>query len=344
MRIHTSLLSVATVVAALLLPAHSSAQVVSSTIPDKTTTKDGRFVEQEKGWFWYKDPPDPPKKKKPPPPKPGAKPEHPVLSAEWLRDNMDKYRFLAIDSPTKDNMEMYLLLQKLMMDKAEKFAMAHRQYSMFNPGLDETASNPVGGTARNAMELVQNEAMDKTLKKLSKRVGIWYFFRSDCQFCHKMNPAMNMLTNINGMSVVSISLDHKASTDGMIAKWRPDAGQGQMLGVTGTPTIFIVDPDTKKVVNLATGVRTLPDIQRRILEFANQEKWITEKEYELAVRGLQRRFLTEHLDQKALEQDPKKLLAVLRMAASDSAGDKKNSTEKVQYTPWNRRSAVGNNR
>lgn len=337
MRAHFPIVLSALVVASLVAaPSVHAQQQVRTVIPDKSGTRDGRYVQGEEGWFWYKEPPPPPKPKPLEPPKPGSpsapKPE--VLSSEWLRDNMDKYRYAAIDNPTKDNVEMYLLLQKLMMDKAEKFAMAHRQYAMLNPGIDETVANPVGGTARASMDAAQEAEMEKTLAKLGNNVGIWYFYRSDCQFCHRQNPVIEMLQNQNKITVVPISLDGKSSPDGLLRNWRPDRGQAQMLGVTGTPTLYLVNPDTKKITLLGTGVRTLPDLQRRILELAQQEKWITEREYDLAVRGLERRFLTEHIDQAEVESDPQKLLALLRRAAATSAPTTTTSASNEAFTPW----------
>lgn len=343
MRTHLSLgLAAVMLIASSLMAGHVSAQTsgaqVDTTIPNKTTTRDGRYSDREEGWFWYKDPP--PEAKKPPPPKPKpvtGSPEKPkVLSAEWLRDNMDKYRYIAIDNPTRENMEMYLLLQKLMLDKSEKFAIAHRRYASLNPGIDETVQNPVGGTARRSMDVAQEKAMNEVLAKLGKHVGVWYFFRSDCQYCHQANPAVEQLAKLSNISVVPISLDHKASIDGMLQNWRPDGGQGEMLGVTGTPTMFLVNPDTKKIVSLAVGVRTLPDLQRRILEVGSQEQWITRKDYELAMRGLERRFLTEHINEKELEDDPQKLLALLRKAASGSVVQEANldDLKNGPFTPW----------
>ena len=59
-------------IASSLMAGHVSAQTsgaqVDTTIPNKTTTRDGRYSDREEGWFWYKDPP--PEAKKPPPPKP----------------------------------------------------------------------------------------------------------------------------------------------------------------------------------------------------------------------------------------------------------------------------------
>ena len=81
-----------------------------ATIASKPGTKNGRYSREEEGWFWYKQepepPPPPPEKKPEPAAAAGEPPKHKPLSAEWLRDNLDKYRFLAIDNPTKDNMEM----------------------------------------------------------------------------------------------------------------------------------------------------------------------------------------------------------------------------------------------
>lgn len=328
-----------------ILGGHGAAQAQSSrsTITkQKASTQDGRYGQRDEGWFFYKDPPAPPKDpdQKPKDPKsPGAPPEKKVLSAEWIRDNLPKYRYIAIDNPTKDNVEMYLLLQKLAMDKSEQFALAHRQYASQNPGIDETIQNPTSTISRQSMSDVQEKNQNEVTQKLSKHVGLFYFFRSDCQYCHQQNPMIEVLARMTGMSVTPISLDGMPSQDGRLPNWRPDNGQGEYLGVTKTPTMFMVEPGGK-VVLLSVGVRSVPELRNRMIEIAKDEKWIGQEEYDLAMRGLPRKFITEGLDEKELQDDPTKLLAALRAATTHGKTEADyNAMEGAGASQWNGKGA-----
>jgi conjugal transfer pilus assembly protein TraF len=285
---------------------------------DKPKVQEGKYGRGQEGWFFYKDPPavEKPKAPKPKAAQPKNSTSQPkVLSAEWLRENLPKYRNIAIDNPTKDNVELYLLMQKLAMDKAEQFALASRHYAQQNPALDETVQNPTSTLSRRAMVDEQEARMDSVIRQLSKRVGIYYFFRSDCTYCHKQNPMLEIMTRVTGMSVLPISLDGLPSQDGLLPNWRPDQGQGAYLGVEKTPTMYLVEPGGK-VLLLSVGVRAMPDLKERIVQLAADNQWISKEQYDLAMRGMPRKFITDGLDPELVKDDPKKLLSVLRDAST----------------------------
>lgn len=302
-----------TIALPLLAPPAMGQQTIAS---DRPSIQDGRYGRGDEGWFFYKDPPE--SKTRPPielpPPSESSPVKPPVLSAEWLRDNLDKYRFLAIDNPNRENVELYLMLQKLTMDKAEQFALASRAVAQQNPALDETVANPTSTFSRRVMSEVQEASQNEVTKKIGKRAGIYYFFQSTCQYCHQQNRNVPFITSILGVSVLPISLDGMPSTDGLLPNWRPDYGQGQYLGVTSTPTMYLVEPGGK-VMLIANGVRSVPEIRERIIELALDAEWITRAEYDNAMRGLPRQFITDGLKDSELEDDPKKLLEVLRAAS-----------------------------
>lgn len=335
---------------ALLAIAVASAQPAAAqsrqveTIRDKPTTEDGgRYSRRAEGWFWYVEEPEPDPVELLPPPPPKVvdaspdKPKPKPFSAEWIIEQVEESRMVALDNPTKDNMERYLLLQKLAIDRSEQFALAHRQYASLNPGIDETILNPVGGTSRMSVNRQQELGMEEVVRQIGDIAGIWYFYTSECPFCHQQNPTLNTLAHTGNFSILPISLDARSSTDGLLPNWRPDRGQAAMLGVQGTPTMYIVNPTTNQVILLASGVRTLPDLQRRIVEVARAETWITQDDYDRAMHGQPRRFITDGLDLDAeIEDDPDVILAMLREAAihgqvQDAA---LSDIDQSSITPW----------
>lgn len=82
------------------------------------------------------------------------------------------------------------------------------------------------------------------------------FMTTSCHFCTEQAPILSQLWSIHGAHVnfVSISIDPArdqpsvlsayAETHNMPWTWIPDTkGVGQAYGVTGTPTIFLLDQD-----------------------------------------------------------------------------------------------------
>lgn len=323
----------------------------SASAQDAQTSAPGTATHPERGWFFYHDPkaePPKPKPKKLPPapgsPAPAAPPK--VGSAAWIAANIDRIREEAIDDPNdKAKMELYAYVQKLAMDKSEVFANAYIRTMSSNPSLDETISNPTSTFALREMGDQRDAAMQEVLKKIAAETSLWYFFRSDCPYCHRENPLLGILQRDSGISILPISLDHKPMQDGSFADWVPDAGQGAFLSVTNTPTIFLVHPATQKVASLAVGLRSLPDLQRRIIEIAREQNWIAEADYQRAMRGAPQRFLTTTFDPSTITDpnDPAQVLGALRAAgthgATEATGDLRtlNEASPSNSTPWTER-------
>lgn len=324
----------------LALSGFASSSVLAETIKtDKPRSTDGFLGQEDQGWFWYKDPPEPPVEQPVDPTDAEAAPDDKKpkpLSGEWIRENLPKFRMKAIDEPTKDNVEMYLLLQKLAMDKAEQFALAHRAFASQNPGIDETIQNPVSGIARKSMTKMQEDTQTDVVKKIASQVGIYYFFRSDCIYCHRQNPMLPILTQSTGLTILPISVDGLPSADGLLPNWRPDQGQAAQLGVTSTPTMYLVKPGDK-VIHLTSGSRSIPELRERIVQIAFDNQWIDKNEYDLAMRGMPRRFLSDGLTEESIQDDPKLLLEALREASMHglptTSSDDPGLTATTPWTP-----------
>ena len=103
------------------------------------------FADKQRGWFWYEVLPEPVKKTQPESQaeqeklKPDIKPTSDVqaeiepkiqanpsaepqpLSSAWLKQNLEHYLNQAIDDPSPENVAAFYYLQRVMMDKAERF-------------------------------------------------------------------------------------------------------------------------------------------------------------------------------------------------------------------------------
>jgi len=295
----------------------------------------GEYAKHDEWWFFYKDPAFGPEKKPllPPVVMPsqggGETPAKPTIgSVAWIRDNIEKIRDRAIDDPTPENIELFGYVQKLMMDKSEVFATRFVASNATNPALDEAISNPRSAVALGGVYQAKSEAMDRILGKLSKDVAIWYFFRSDCPYCQKQDPVLQWYQQRYGYSILPISTDGAALADHAFPDWVPDHGQAAKLNVTATPTLYLVRPPNE-VVLLGIGVQASGEINERIIEVAHNEKWITDSEYNAAMKGLPRRYLTSGFDPSSIEnpEDTQELLQAFR--ASGIFGEKTADLEEL---------------
>ena len=180
------------------------------------------YENKERGWFWYEDPlteevndVEQPIQEPPPLTRPEKKEERTLakpldpkpLSSEWFRKNMEKFRDKAIDDPTTENVSTYMYLQRVMLDKAEKFADASQKLVMRDAVLDENARRPIATFGAFAKDDMSNRGIQKAAKKLAAQAGIWFFYYSTCEFCVKEAGVLKGLMNAFGFKVLPIALD-----------------------------------------------------------------------------------------------------------------------------------------
>ena len=279
------------------------------------------------GWHFYETPPPPRQKPVEPDPQPQPQPsltpapppasgEPAALSTAWLRENMQRFQDAAIDNPTPENVELVAYLQRLAMDRAEKYAQATQLVPINNPALDEYARSPITAPQRAAAESAMTTAKQAALSKLASRIGLWYFYSSTCPYCARQEPILEIVQSRAGMNVLPISLDGGPPASGAAWSYVVNQGQAERLGVMTTPTLVVADTETGELHNLAAGLRAVSEIETRLLQLGLQQGWLTAAEYDGAVRGEARKFITDGLGDDPLPDDPASLLQSLKAASA----------------------------
>jgi len=294
-----------------------------------------RFYERSaEGWFWYaEEPPEPelPEQEPEPPQQPTPSPPPPLaqpmprtqpspsgpapLSAAWLREHLEHYRDQAIDDPSPSNVALYLYLQRLVLDKAERFAEATQRAVWADPLLDETTRRPLATFAANLANREAGAAREAALSLIAEQAGLWFFYRSDCPYCEAQAPLLELLTSRYGLAVRAVSLDGRPLPGGFFPDFATDAGQAKALGVISTPALFLVRPPDG-VVPIAQGVLSLAELQARLVQAATEAGWIPEHWRERTrARVTDLRLDGTPLQEAALTDDPDQLLEHLRSRA-----------------------------
>lgn len=235
----------------------------------------------ERGWHWYETPPAEAKRpaKKPAKAAKVAEPPLESFSTAWIRENLPRLRDKAIDEPTDENVTAYLALQRLAVERADRFAQVSQMVTNNNPLLDENNNYPVSSVGAALARDRAEEAKVSVISSLSGRVGIWFFFRSDCPYCHASLPVLQMLAAQTGIRILPISLDGPNLEGSVFTDYVIDNGQGTELNVTQTPTFYLVDTKDRRKVLLGEGYMALPIMLDRIISQAYYYKWITPEAY-----------------------------------------------------------------
>jgi conjugal transfer pilus assembly protein TraF len=252
---------------------------------------------KERGWFWYEEPVldedvvetespspildfPPPIQEKKAEPEPTKSPETKPLSAEWFRKNMEKYRDKAIDEPTPQNVSAYMYLQRVMLDKAEKFTEVSQQVVMSDPVLDENSRRPIATFGAFAMDDMATRGTEKAAKKLAETAGLWFFYSSTCNFCVKEAGVLKGLMNAYSFKVLPIALDGLPLPGGEFPDFTVDHGQAKKLGAETTPALFLVKPgENGGAIQLGQGLLSGDEIIKRAITLGHQNGWLNNNEY-----------------------------------------------------------------
>lgn len=272
------------------------ALVLSPALAWAQNETSGFYERSEEGWFWYETPPEPPaeqRQDKPlkqevvtaPPKAPDQKVEEAApearplaLSAAWLRENMPRYLDAAMDNPTLENVEAYLLLQRIAMDRSQTFAEVSQVVTVGNPNLDELARRPSASFATQQLDRIAGRKRDKLLASLTEKVGLFYFFKSDCELCYTQDRIINLIEDNLGFTVLRVSVDGKPIQGLQQRAFKTDQGQAKMLGIQVYPALFLVSEDGK-FAPIGQGAMALPQIHQRILIASLKQGWITAEQF-----------------------------------------------------------------
>ena len=264
-------------------------QAFSATVIETySTAAHSQFFDNgAEGWYWYHDPiPEPEKKEEekpelPPLPPMAAqpsKPAHPPFTLSWVKAMLPKYMETAWNNPTAENVEAYFLLQRFVLDRATNFADMAQRVAVGNRALDETMRRPLswGGThAANTVATARTD--DLILNKIGEHAGLWFFFKSDCRYCEAQARVIGYLED-KGFPVLAVSIDGGELKTRKFQNTFVDQGHAEQLGVTATPTLFLMSEDGKFDM-LGNSVIAMDPLMHRIILVGVRNGWITEEEY-----------------------------------------------------------------
>ena len=152
------------------------------------------FDRHSEGWFWYEPVQDSGAGQEELP-QPSATVVSQPLSTVWLRKNIDQYLDKAIDDPSKENVSAYLYLNKIVKEKAERFARAGKRVIESNPYLDENVRRPISPAAAKLKDDIAYKAKESFLTKVAKTAGLVFFYRGSCPLCHVQAKTILVVTN-----------------------------------------------------------------------------------------------------------------------------------------------------
>lgn len=238
---------------------------------DDARLDDSYWRDRERGWFWYDDPL--PERNERPKPKPKAvpsisapiSPKKPseLLEFEALQKRVEDLRNIAIINPSEQNIRNYLNIQNFVIEKASTFADVAQRVIWATPELDPTVTGrPVNAKALEVFDREQAGARTNTVAQLSQTHALFFFFRSDCPYCHQFAPLLKDFEAKFGLKIVPISVDGGGLPE--FRSPRVDNGIARTLDVRQVPALFLAEPGNGKITPLGYGVLSESELLERI--------------------------------------------------------------------------------
>ena len=223
-----------------------------------------------RGWHFY-EAPLPEERERPAPPNnaaPSAPPTEPLRAPELveferLQKALEDYRDIAIMRPTETNVRRYMELESRVVARASYFADVAQRVAWATPALDPTLQGrPVNAKALELFEQTELADRSRSIAELGRDHVLFFFYRSDCPYCHAFAPTLEAFQARHGIQVVAISIDGGPMPG--FPNARPDNGIAATLKVTQVPAVFLAQPFTGRITPIGFGVLSESQLLERI--------------------------------------------------------------------------------
>lgn len=198
-----------------------------------------------------------------------------------IRNTLPRLQDEAVQNPTPENVHAFLALQHMALDRSQRFAEVALKVTQSDPGLDENTRHPLASAAESVSVQNAQVGLLNGIQNLAQHAGLFFFFRSDCPYCHQDLSVLRTLELTTGIKVIGVSLDGENIDDNLFPNFLIDNGQALRLGVQSTPAFFLVrPPNMTDVVEIGQGYLSLDELEQRIIEQAYYRGWINADYYE----------------------------------------------------------------
>jgi conjugal transfer pilus assembly protein TraF len=255
---------------AFALLGSTALRAAPSDAPASSSSQSTFWDDSRRGWHFYEDPPvdlpaPPPARPtlERPAPQPTAKRAPELAEFERLQKQVEEFRNIAIMNPTEANVRRYMELESRVVARASLFADVAQRVAWVTPDLDPTLQGrPVNAKALEVFDENQSQTRAKSVADLGRDHVLFFFFRSDCPYCHAFSPTLASFEARYGIRVVPISVDGGGLP--AFPEYRNDNGIAKTLQVSQVPALFLAEPFTGKITPIGFGVLSESQLLERI--------------------------------------------------------------------------------
>ena len=154
-------------------------------------------------------------------------------------------------------------LEASVVRQASYFSEVAQRVAWSTPDLDMTLQGrPVNARGIEVFDREQAQTRSQSLAVLARTHVLFFFFRSDCPYCHAFAPTLEAFQARHGIQIVPISVDGGGLPT--FPQYRRDNGISRTLQVTQVPAVFLAEPFTGKITPIGFGVLSESQLIERI--------------------------------------------------------------------------------
>lgn len=181
---------------------------------------------------------------------------------ELEKRHLTKLLSLALLVPTPENTENYLREQNRWVDQSAQFAATWEKVLLQKPSLGDFFLNPTTSYGVLAKRDIDARKRKAFLKELSKTYCLLFFFQGKDPFSEKAVEIVNLFSSLNDWTVKAISLDGVGLEN--VKNFEVDKGISKNIGVTVSPSFFVLNPFTNQVAPVGAGLLSITDLEQNI--------------------------------------------------------------------------------
>ena len=165
--------------------------------------------------------------------------------------------------PSEANVRRYMELESQVVARASYFADVAQRVAWATPQLDPTLQGrPVNAKALEVFDQAEMVDRSRAIADLGKDHVLFFFYRSDCPYCHAFAPTLAAFQARHSIQVVAISVDGGQLP--VFPNARPDNGIATALKVSQVPAVYLAQPFTGKISPIGFGVLSESQLLERI--------------------------------------------------------------------------------
>ena len=232
------------------------------------------------------------------------------VDIQWLQTNYPMLAEKTMNDPSPVNARALAYVQRIILDKASRYANAMHDAVLSDPLINENSRVPYASMGAAAVRNADLQAQSTAVRELAKVGGLLVFVDSQCRFCKAELPILEHLHHEYGIEYLLVTIDGAGIAGSKVPVVR-DTGVFSKLGLKLTPSIAFVpkpsayqgsDPNTYLIVS--QGFYAADELVKQISYAGYQKRLLADETMrDLAVWD---RGILESTDMATLELDASK--------------------------------------